>query len=77
MSLNLKKCFVFQIVAAFGKTSSSGLLAAPTDVIVKIGHAAPLTGGASHLGKDDENGARLAIEEINAHGLVIGGKKIT
>jgi branched-chain amino acid transport system substrate-binding protein len=77
MSLNLKKCFVLQIVAAFGATSSSGLLAAPTDVIVKIGHAAPLTGGASHLGKDDENGARLAIEEINAHGLVIGGKKIT
>jgi branched-chain amino acid transport system substrate-binding protein len=77
MSLNLKILFVLQIVMAFGATSSSGLLAAPMDVIVKIGHAAPLTGGAAHLGKDDENGARLAIEEINAHGLVIGGKKIT
>ena len=29
--------------------------------VVKIGHAAPLTGGIAHLGKDNENGARLAI----------------
>ncbi|BFG79781.1 branched-chain amino acid ABC transporter substrate-binding protein [Paraburkholderia terrae] len=44
--------------------------------VVKIGHVAPLTGGIAHLGKDNENGARLAIEEINAKGLVIGGKPI-
>ena len=44
--------------------------------IAKIGHAAPLTGGSAHLGKDTENGARLAIEEINSKGLVIGGQKI-
>ena len=44
--------------------------------IVKIGHAAPLTGGIAHLGKDNENGARLAIEEINAQGLTIDGRKI-
>ncbi|AOK17514.1 branched chain amino acid ABC transporter substrate-binding protein [Burkholderia cepacia] len=39
--------------------------------VVKIGHAAPLTGSIAHLGKDKENGARLAIEEINALGLTI------
>ncbi|WP_158936329.1 branched-chain amino acid ABC transporter substrate-binding protein [Burkholderia sp. S171] len=50
---------------------------ASAQVIVKIGHAAPLTGGVANLGKDNENGARLAIEEINAKGLVIGGQKIT
>ena len=30
--------------------------------IVRIGHVAPLTGAIAHLGKDSENGARLAIE---------------
>ncbi|MGF6568256.1 amino acid/amide ABC transporter substrate-binding protein, HAAT family [Paraburkholderia fungorum] len=44
--------------------------------IVKIGHAAPLTGGIAHLGKDNENGARLAVEEINKQGLTIDGHKI-
>ena len=47
---------------------------APQEMIVKIGHAAPLTGGIAHLGKDNENGARLAIDELNAEGVVIGGK---
>lgn len=45
-------------------------------VIVKIGHAAPLTGQIAHLGKDNENGARLAVEEVNQAGLEIGGKKV-
>ncbi|HYL24720.1 MAG TPA: branched-chain amino acid ABC transporter substrate-binding protein [Burkholderiales bacterium] len=43
---------------------------------VKIGHVAPLTGGIAHLGKDNENGARLAIEEANAAGTKIGGKDV-
>jgi branched-chain amino acid transport system substrate-binding protein len=47
------------------------------DEIVKIGHVAPLTGPNAHLGKDTENGARLAVEEINARGLVINGEKVT
>ena len=44
---------------------------------VAIGLAGPLTGSAAHWGKDNENGARLALEELNQRGLVIGGKKIT
>jgi branched-chain amino acid transport system substrate-binding protein len=43
---------------------------------VKIGHVAPLTGGIAHLGKDNENGARLAIEEANAAGIKIDGKDV-
>lgn len=35
---------------------------AAADETVKIGHVAPLTGGIAHLGKDNENGARLAVE---------------
>ena len=41
---------------------------------IKIGHVAPLTGGIAHLGKDNENGARLAVEEANAAGIKLGGK---
>lgn len=44
--------------------------------VVKIGSVAPLTGTIAHLGKDLENGARLAVEEANAKGVTIGGKKV-
>lgn len=50
--------------------------AAHADEVVRIGHVAPLTGEISHLGKDSENGARLAVEEINAKGLIVGGRHV-
>jgi branched-chain amino acid transport system substrate-binding protein len=50
---------------------------APARLEIKIGHAAPLTGAIAHLGKDNENGARLAIEEANAAGIKIDGKDVT
>lgn len=56
---------------------SFAALPAFANQIVKIGHVAPLTGESANLGKDDQNGARLAIEELNAKGLVINGQKIT
>ena len=46
------------------------------DMVVKIGHVAPTSGSIAHLGKDNENGARMAIEELNAKGTTIGGKKV-
>lgn len=46
------------------------------EVVVKLGHVAPMTGPQAHLGKDNENGALLAIEELNAQGLEIGGARI-
>ncbi|MFL9945838.1 branched-chain amino acid ABC transporter substrate-binding protein [Paraburkholderia agricolaris] len=51
--------------------------AAHADQTVLIGHAAPLTGGMAQHGKDTESGALLAIEEINAKGLVVANQKIT
>ena len=45
-------------------------------VVVKIGHVAPMTGPQAHLGKDNENGARLAIDDLNAQGVEIGGAKV-
>ena len=58
-----------------GCKESTPLLKAD-EQLVKIGHAAPLTGTQAHIGKDNENGVRLAIEEANAAGISIGGKKI-
>ena len=49
----------------------------PPPMIVKIGHVGPLTGGIAHLGKDNENGVRLAIDEANAKGIMLDGKKVT
>ena len=46
------------------------------DDVVKIGHVGPISGNIAHLGKDNENGAQMAIDELNAKGVVIGGKKV-
>jgi len=43
---------------------------------VRIGHVGPLTGGIAHLGKDNENGARLAVEEANEAKIQIGGQPV-
>ena len=45
---------------------------AAQDLVVKIGHVGPTSGGIAHLGKDNENGARMAIDELNAKGVTIG-----
>ena len=42
---------------------------------IKIGHVGPLTGQIAHLGKDNENGARLAIEQANEAKIQIDGKE--
>lgn len=44
--------------------------------VIKIGHVGPVSGAIAHLGKDNENGARMAIEELNAAGLKIGDKAV-
>jgi branched-chain amino acid transport system substrate-binding protein len=50
--------------------------AAPSENIIKIGHVAATSGVIAHLGKDNENGARMAVDELNAAGgVVIAGKK--
>ncbi len=46
------------------------------DMVVKIGHVGPTSGAIAHLGKDNENGARMAIDDLNAKGTTIGGKKV-
>jgi branched-chain amino acid transport system substrate-binding protein len=50
-------------------------LAAPVEV-VKIGHVAATSGAVAYFGKDNENGARMAVELLNARGTKIGGKPV-
>ena len=51
-------------------------LAAAQDAVIKIGHVAPVSGPQASYGKDNENGARMAVEELNTQGVTIGGKKV-
>jgi len=44
--------------------------------VVKIGFASPLTGPQANYGKDNQNGAQMAIDELNSQGPTIGGKKV-
>ena len=44
--------------------------------VVRIGNVAPMSGPQAHYGKDIENAVRMAIEDMNAQGVVIGGKKV-
>ena len=46
------------------------------EMTVRIGSVSPLTGPQAHLGHDNANGARLAIDEINAAGVTLAGRKV-
>ena len=74
MNIKMQKLLPITAAAMLFATMATG---AAADEIVKIGHVGPLTGQIAHLGKDNENGARLAVEEINKKGLVINGQKVT
>ncbi|MBV8633221.1 MAG: branched-chain amino acid ABC transporter substrate-binding protein [Burkholderiaceae bacterium] len=58
------------VAFAFAGTASA------QEQVVKIGHVGPTSGAIAHLRKDNEDGARMAIDELNAKGFTIGGKKV-
>jgi len=68
----MNQTFKLSMLAAAVMTS--GMVMAQQ--VVKIGHVGPVSGAIAHLGKDNENGARLAIEELNAKGIKIGGQTV-
>ncbi len=86
----LTLCAVAALMVACGKKEEAKPAAAPAPAasvaaapapavesnVIKIGHVGPTSGAIAHLGKDNENGARMAIEELNAKGVTIGGKKM-
>ncbi|AXE33292.1 branched-chain amino acid ABC transporter substrate-binding protein [Chromobacterium phragmitis] len=62
--------------AADQASSTPSQAAGGGETVVKIGQVSPMSGPISHLGKDNEYGAKLAIEDLNAKGVEIGGKKV-
>ena len=62
------------VAAAVVALASSAAMA---QTVVTIAHVGPTSGAIAHLGKDNENGAKMAIEELNAAGVVIAGQKVT
>jgi branched-chain amino acid transport system substrate-binding protein len=69
MQMKFKLTVAAAIAAAWGMASAQ-------DMVVKIGHVAPMSGAQAHYGKDNANGARMAVEDLNKQGVVIGGKKV-
>ncbi|MBS0342636.1 MAG: branched-chain amino acid ABC transporter substrate-binding protein [Proteobacteria bacterium] len=61
--------------AAPAPTAAAPAAAPPAEsIVVKIGHVGPTSGPIAHLGKDNELGAKMAIEDLNAKGMKIGDK---
>ncbi|MES2148292.1 MAG: branched-chain amino acid ABC transporter substrate-binding protein [Pseudomonadota bacterium] len=69
MRLHKKLAPVLLVLLASGASTAA-------DSVVKIGSASPVSGPSAHLGKDTENGARMAIEDLNAKGFAIDGKPV-
>jgi len=68
-SRNLKHSFMgMSVFIALASTPVYG-----KEVLVKIGHIAPLSGPQAHYGKDNESGARLAIDDLNKMKIQLDG----
>jgi len=72
-----------QSAGASAAAAAPGAAAAPAapgtadaPLVVRIAHAGPVSGPIASLGKDEENGVRMALDELNAKGLEIGGRKL-
>ena len=76
VALSVAAVFALSACSQKEEAKPAATPAGKPEVVVKLGHAAPMTGPQAHLGKDNENGALLAVEELNAQGLEIGGAKV-
>jgi branched-chain amino acid transport system substrate-binding protein len=65
----MKKHAVAVLALAIAGTASA-------QEVVRIAHVAATSGPVAYFGKDTENGARMAIEALNARNPVIAGKKV-
>lgn len=69
MQMSRKLC-IAAVVAGMGSVAMA------QEQVIKIGHIGPVSGPQAHFGKDDENGVRMAIDDLNAKGMEIAGKKV-
>jgi branched-chain amino acid transport system substrate-binding protein len=74
IALLISAAFLFNL-SACNKSDTAPSTASNDELLIRIGAAAPLTGPQAHIGKDNENGTRMAIEDANSKGIIIGGKK--
>ena len=72
----LNKLLPLSAMLAIGLPSLQAQAQAVVQTVVRIGHVGPVSGPQAHYGRDNENGARMAVEELNAQGVSIGGKKV-
>jgi branched-chain amino acid transport system substrate-binding protein len=72
--MQFKLLKIIPMVGAIGLALTASAYA--QELVIKIGHVAPMSGGQAHFGRDNENGAILAIEDLNAKGITIDGKKV-
>lgn len=57
--------------------SAAAWAAGAPDLVVTIGHAAQTSGWMARQGIESESGARMAVEDLNARGVTIGGRRAT
>lgn len=74
--MNMQSGFKLTRIAAAAVSLSLTMAgAALAQEVVKIGYSGPLSGGAALYGKNVLSGMEMAVNEINAKGLEVGGKK--
>ena len=74
--MKLKSRLIPLSVAAAALSLAAIHVAQAEDQVVKIGHTGPLSGANAFAGKDNENGVRMAVEELNTKKLVVSGKTL-
>ena len=70
IKMNMAPLALAALLAALSATGNAA------EQVVKIGVSGPLSGANAFAGKDNENGVRLAIEELNAQQLQVGGNTL-
>jgi len=68
--------FKLKLTVTTAAIAFSGLAYAQDVQVVRIGHVGPVSGAQAHYGKDNENGVRMAIEDLNAQNITIGGRRV-
>ncbi|WP_260854083.1 branched-chain amino acid ABC transporter substrate-binding protein [Paraburkholderia sp. BCC1886] len=71
-SLGLSGLIAASVLAIAVPTS----VRAADETVLKIGVMGPVTGSQAAVGKDDENGVRLAVEKVNAQKIMVDGKPL-
>ena len=71
--MNMAPLALAALLCALSGMSSSALA---QEQVVKIGVTGPLSGANAFAGKDNENGVRLAVEDLNAQKIKVAGKTL-